>query len=149
MPNYTRAAEITRLRRGDKINVIQFEFFLRSNQFLIFPAVRLQAMMREQFGGKSLWERAIQIREEKMAHERDLEEKRKQEEAAKQQEIAEQKKKLDYYTNKKQRWLMAYWKKQQDLNHPLRYIRVHRRRASEGTIGFNVQSLFREAMHPV
>ena len=41
MPNYTRAIEITRIKRGDKINLAQFETLLKPNLFLIYPAVRI------------------------------------------------------------------------------------------------------------
>lgn len=47
MPNYTRAIEISRIKRGDKINLVNFEKLIRSNAFLIYPGIRIQEMLRE------------------------------------------------------------------------------------------------------
>lgn len=41
LANYTRALEITKVRRGDKMTIVDFANILEENPFLAFPAFRL------------------------------------------------------------------------------------------------------------
>jgi Ca2+-binding EF-hand superfamily protein len=54
-PNITRSVEIVKLTRGDQISIQQFAEMAQQVPYLIFPAIRLQKMMRIYFGGERLW----------------------------------------------------------------------------------------------
>ena len=76
-PNYTRAVEITKIKRGDKMNIVEFVEILNEVPFLCFPAFRLQSIMRERFGGLNLWKRAEKLRAAKTLITKTIEERQK------------------------------------------------------------------------
>ena len=54
--NVTRAVELYAVKRGDKIEFIEFSEMVSKNcQFIVFPAFRLQSIMIERFGGYTMW----------------------------------------------------------------------------------------------
>jgi len=54
--NVTRAVEISKIKRGDKIDFMEFAEMVTSTcQFIVFPAFRLQSIMKERFGGLRMW----------------------------------------------------------------------------------------------
>ena len=58
--NVTRAIELAQVKRGDRIDFIEFAEIVNSFcSFLVFPAFRLQSIMRERFGGFALWNYVI------------------------------------------------------------------------------------------
>lgn len=54
--NITKSMEIARARRGDKIDFNEFAEIVNNDcSYLVFPAFRLQSILKERFGGFSLW----------------------------------------------------------------------------------------------
>ena len=52
----TRSVELYHVRRGDQIEFMEFaDMVTTSCQFLVFPAFRLQSIMKERFGGFLMW----------------------------------------------------------------------------------------------
>lgn len=91
--------------------------------------------MREYFGGTKLWENSNakileEEKEQKVKKLKDQFLKRKQ---AREREIYEQL--LASYQDKIAAYNKQYYKKQRVIRQPLRYIRITKRRASDGAIG--------------
>jgi len=55
----------------------------------------------------------------------------------------------DYFNDQKAQWLEKYKKQQDTLRHPLRQVRIPRRRASEGTIKVNMEVLYEERLKDI
>ena len=54
--NVTRAVELYATKRGDKIEFMEFADMVNNTcQFLVFPAFRLQSLIKERFGGFNTW----------------------------------------------------------------------------------------------
>jgi hypothetical protein len=55
--NNMRAVELVELDRGDKINKHEFVDIIAQVPYIVFPAFRLQASMKEVFAGNRFWKK--------------------------------------------------------------------------------------------
>ena len=128
------------------MDVTSFAELVGKVPFLLFPAVRLQQTMREKFGGTNLWGKVQKLLNQTIQFNKDLEQRTKFNQHKELQKEKELEFKLKMYGERSEDWLKDYKLQQDKLRHPLRQVRVRRRRASDGMIGVNMDQLFEQRL---
>lgn len=146
--NVTRSVEICAVKRGDKIDFMEFAELTRHTQFILFPAFRIQADMQELFGGLKLWRRVKNQLEKRQNDQKVVEEREKFAKRAELLTNQDKQVKRNFYMKKKGEWLQKYEDKQNALRDRTRPLRVHKRRASDGMLGVNMDAVFVERIMP-
>lgn len=148
--NVTRSVELYPTKRGDKIDFMEFAEMVNTTcQFIVFPAFRLQSLVKERFGGFSTWSyinKKLSAKESNFALLQERDKFLQRSEQLKEQVITS---KLRYYQEKREEWYSEYHYKQTQLRSHTRQLRVHKRRASDGFLGVNMPALFSDHLTPI
>ena len=136
--NMIRSLEIVQVKRGDRIDINEFAEIAQLVPWTVFPVFRLQSIMQERFGGFGVWKRVNKDLQDRQEQQKVEEEKNKFVNRKKLLEGMDRSNKLDNYKYYEDIWLEKLMNKQKELRRPNRFIRVKKRRASDGMIKVNL-----------